>query len=160
MFFFSSKYKHGKNEVTVNVQVPKQNIFLTQNTCPWPCCWLGSLEFRQWLTPKGQEENRTVNNPLSHHSKKSLVNNQWRLWSNQQITNPKVFSCLLEHNFPPHKLWDYLLVESQKDYKILFIIITHRLLFFSFFLFSNSVQVTLRFSRNLGYCEKFLYKSK
>lgn len=30
-----SQYKHGKNEVTVNVQVPKQNICLTQNTCPW-----------------------------------------------------------------------------------------------------------------------------
>lgn len=78
LFFFSSKYKHGKNEVTVNVQVPKQNIFLTQNTCPWPGWRVGSREFRRGpLEARGIR--RTVNNPLSHHSKKSLVNNRWRL---------------------------------------------------------------------------------
>lgn len=79
------QYKHGKNEVTVNVQVPKQNICLTQNTCPWLCWWVGSLVFRQGPLEAKESKN---SKPLSHHSKKSLVNNKWHLRSNQsQILN-------------------------------------------------------------------------
>lgn len=63
------QYKHGKNEVTVNVQVPKQNICQTQNTCPWLCWRVGSLEFRQGPLEARESKN---SKPLSHHSKEII----------------------------------------------------------------------------------------
>lgn len=116
-FFFSSKYKHGKNEVTVNVQVPKQKTkwrrkkkpknFLTQNRCgpvvgPWVVVVVSEGGAPVWTRCplQARASIRTVNNSRAHSKKRKKrnqlsVNNQWHLRSNQQITSPKESELLI-----------------------------------------------------------------